>query len=171
MIKTAQTRNMTVETMIGRILSEKHYTIACAESCTGGLLTSRLTDISGSSAYVKSSIVSYTNEVKMRLLNVKAETIEKFEVTSKEVALEMAEGVKNLMESDIGVGITGVAGPTGSTEKSPVGFVYIAIAGVHGDVTEEYHLIGNRSEIKWQATEAALMMIRKYLLEEPDKDF
>ncbi len=160
----AQSRNMTVETMIGRILIEKNYTIACAESCTGGLLTSRLTDIAGSSAYVKSSVVSYSNETKINLLKVKAETIDKFEVSSKEVALEMAQGVKNLIGSDIGVGITGLAGPTGSTEKSPVGFVYMAISGPLGDISEEHHLLGNRLEIKWQATEAALMMIRKYLI-------
>ena len=161
----AQTRNTALEARIGRILKEHNYTIACAESCTGGLLTSRLTDVPGSSAYVKSSIVSYTNEVKMNLLNVKAETIEKFEVTSKEVALEMAEGVRNLMGSDIGVGTTGIAGPTGSTEKSPVGFIYIALVGPHGTVVEEHHLIGSRLEVKWQATEAALMMVRKYLLD------
>ena len=162
----AQARNTTLESMIGRILNEHNYTIACAESCTGGLLTSRLTDVAGSSAYLKSSIVSYTNDIKINLLKVKPETIEEFEVTSKEVAMEMAKGVKNLMGSDIGVGITGVAGPGGSTEKSPVGFVYIAVTGELGDAAEEHHLIGNRLEIKWQATEAALMLIRKYLLEE-----
>ena len=167
----AQNRSTTLESMIGRVLHQHNYTIACAESCTGGLLTSRLTDVAGSSAYVKSSIVSYTNEVKINLLKVKPETIEKFEVTSKEVALEMAEGVKNLMGSDIGVGVTGVAGPTGSTEKSPVGYVYIAVSGPCGNIVEEHHIIGNRLEVKWQATEAALMMIRKYLLEEMDKNF
>ena len=162
---TARVRSTALEAMIGRTLKEHNYTIACAESCTGGLLTSRLTDISGSSAYVKSSIVSYTNEIKINLLKVKPETIEKFEVTSKEVAVEMAEGVRNLMGSDLGVGTTGIAGPTGSTEKSPVGFVYIALAGPHGSVVEEHHLIGDRWEVKWQTTEAALMMIRKYLLD------
>ena len=167
----AQTRNITLESMIGRVLSEHNYTIACAESCTGGLLTSRLTDVAGSSAYVKSSIVSYSNEIKINLLKVKPETIEEFEVSSKEVAMEMAKGVKKLMGSDIGVGITGIAGPSGSTEKSPVGYVYIAVTGELGDVAEEHHLIGNRLEIKWQATEAALMLIRKYLLEEVNEEF
>ena len=161
----ARTRNAALEAMIGRILTENHYTIACAESCTGGLLTSRLTDVPGSSVYVKGSIISYTNEVKINLLNVNPKTIEKFEVTSKETAIEMAEGVRNLLKTNIGVGITGIAGPTGSTEKSPVGFVYMAIAGSNGSIAEEYHLMGNRQEIKWQATEAALMMIRTYLLE------
>ena len=162
---TARIRSTTLETMIGRILKEHNYTIACAESCTGGLLTSRLTDVPGSSAYVKSSIVSYTNEIKINLLKVKPETIEEFEVTSKEVALEMAEGVRKLMGSDLGVGTTGIAGPTGSTEKSPVGFVYMALVGPYGNVVEEHHLISGRWEVKWQTTEAALMMIRKYLLD------
>ena len=158
-------RSITLEANIGRILKEHNYTIACAESCTGGLLTSRLTDVPGSSAYIKSSIVAYANEIKINLLKVKPETIEEFEVTSKEVALEMARGVRDLLGSDLGVGTTGIAGPTGSTEKSPIGFVYIAISGIHGDLVEEHHLIGNRTEVKWQATEAALMMIRKYLTE------
>ena len=158
-------RSITLEANIGRILKEHNYTIACAESCTGGLLTSRLTDVPGSSAYIKSSIVAYANEIKINLLKVKPETIEEFEVTSKEVALEMAGGVRKLMGSDLGVGTTGIAGPTGSTEKSPIGFVYIAVSGIHGDLVEEHHLIGNRTEVKWQATEAALMMIRKYLTE------
>ena len=161
----AQTRNTTMESMIGRILIDHNYTIACAESCTGGLLSSRLTDVSGSSEYLKSSLVSYTNEIKIKLLNVKPETIEKFDVVSCEVALEMAEGVRKLMDSDIGVGITGVAGPTGSTEKTPVGCVCIAISGPNGNSSEVHHIIGNRREIKWQATEAALMLIRKFLLD------
>ena len=158
-------RSITLEANIGRILKEHNYTIACAESCTGGLLTSRLTDVPGSSAYIKSSIVAYANEIKINLLKVKPESIEEFEVTSKEVALEMARGVRDLLGSDLGVGTTGIAGPTGSTEKSPIGFVYIAVSGIHGDLVEEHHLIGNRTEVKWQATEAALMMIRKYLTE------
>ena len=168
-VKMAQNRNTALEEMIGRVLMDHNYTIACAESCTGGLLTSRFTDVSGSSDYIKGSIVSYTNEIKINILKVKAETIEKFEVVSTEVALEMAEGVRKLMNSDIGVGITGVAGPTGSTEKSPVGCICIAVAGPNGNSSEVHHIIGNRREIKWQATEAALMLIRKFLLDKSMK--
>ena len=90
----AQTRSTALEAMIGRILIDHNFTIACAESCTGGLLTSRLTDVPDSSAYVKGSVVSYSNEIKINLLKVKAETIAQFEVVSSEVALEMAEGKK-----------------------------------------------------------------------------
>ena len=161
----AQTRSTALEAMIGRILIDHNFTIACAESCTGGLLTSRFTDVPGSSDYIKGSVVSYTEEVKINILKVKAETIAQFEVVSSEVALEMAEGVRNLMNTDIGVGITGVAGPMGSTEKAPVGCVHIAVSGPNGSTSEVHHLIGNRREIKWQATEAALMLIRKYLIE------
>ena len=168
-VKMAQNRNTALEEMIGRVLMDHNYTIACAESCTGGLLTSRFTDVPGSSDYIKGSIVSYTNEIKINILKVKAETIEKFEVVSTEVALEMAEGVRKLMNSDIGVGITGVAGPTGSTEKSPVGCICIAVAGPNGNSSEVHHIIGNRREIKWQATEAALMLIRKFLLDKSMK--
>ena len=167
MIISTQKRNTAMEAMIGRNLKNRNYTIACAESCTGGLLTSRLTDVSGSSTYVKGSVVSYTNEVKINLLKVKTETIDNFDVVSKEVAIEMAEGIRKLIGSDLGVGITGIAGPTGSTEKTPVGLVYMAISGELGNLVEEHHLLGNRLEIKWQATEAALMMIRKYLINEP----
>ena len=165
----AQTKGKTLENMIGRTLKEHNYTIACAESCTGGLLTNRLTDVSGSSAYVKGSVVSYTNEVKKNLLKVKS--IETCGVVSKEVAMEMAEGVRNLIGSDLGIGITGITGPTGSTENTPIGLIYIAISGPAGYFSEEHHLMGSRIEIKWQATEAALMMIRKYLMNEPFDQF
>ena len=163
MMMTVPTKHKAFESMVGRYLKKHQFTVACAESCTGGLLTSRLTDVPGSSAYVKGSVVSYTIEVKIKLLKVKAETIEEFGVVSKEVALEMAQGVRNLIGSDIGIGITGVAGPTGSTEKAPVGFVHIALDGPLGELCEEHHLMGNRTEIKWQAAEAAIMMICKYL--------
>ena len=165
-----KSRNISMETMIGRILNEKNFTISCAESCTGGLLTSRLTDVPGSSDYLKGSIVSYTNAVKINLLKVKSETIDEAEVVSREVAIEMSIGVKNLLQTDIGIGITGIAGPMGSTEKSPVGSVHIAISGPYGEMSEEHHLIGNRLEIKWQASEAALMLIRKYLLDESERN-
>ena len=168
-VKIAQNRNTALEEMIGRVLMDHNYTLACAESCTGGLLTSRLTDVPGSSEYIKSSLVSYTNEIKIKLLNVNPETIEKFEVVSCEVALEMAGGIRKLMGSDIGVGITGVAGPTGSTEKTPVGCVCIAVADSKGNASEVHHIIGNRREVKWQATEAALMLIRKFLLDNSTK--
>ena len=168
---TAPMRNITLEKSVGRALKEHNYTIACAESCTGGLLTSRLTDVSGSSSYVKGSVVSYSNEVKINLLKVKAETIKSYDVVSREVAIEMAEGVRRLIKSDIGVGLTGYADSNGSTEKSPTGCVHIAVTGMAGLLAEEHHLIGNRLEIKWQATEAALMMIRKYITNESFNDF
>ena len=97
--------------MVGQMLCAKGYTISCAESCTGGLLTSTLTDVPGSSAYVMGSVVSYSNDVKSRILHVAEETLAAHGAVSPETARAMAEGVRDLMQTDIGVGITGIAGP------------------------------------------------------------
>ena len=152
-----------LEVMLGNLLKEKNFTMSCAESCTGGMLSSRVTDVPGSSAYFKGSIVSYTNEIKKSLLNVNAETIEKFSDVSKETALEMAANVRKIFNTDVGVSITGIAGPTGSTENKPVGLVYVGISGPHGDEVEILRLNGNRVEIKWRAVESTLMKIYDYL--------
>ena len=100
-----------LEEKVGRLLLKKHMTIACAESCTGGLLTSRLTDIAGSSAYVMGSVVSYTNRIKEALVGVRHETLAAHGAVSEETAREMAEGIRKAIKTDIGVGITGIAGP------------------------------------------------------------
>ena len=113
---------------LGRELRARGLTIACAESCTGGLLTSTLTDIPGSSSYVMGSVVSYSNDVKSRILHVSEETLLLHGAVSEETAREMAEGVRQLMQTDIGVGITGIAGPDGGSAEKPVGLIYIAAA-------------------------------------------
>ena len=105
---------------VGCELRDAGMTIACAESCTGGLLTSTLTDISGSSAYVMGSVVSYSNDVKCRILHVQEETLSAYGAVSEETAFEMAEGIRNLMQTDIGIGITGIAGPYGGSADKPV---------------------------------------------------
>lgn len=152
-----------LEFSTGRLLAEEKLTIACAESCTGGLLTSRLTDVAGSSAYVKGSVVSYSNEIKERLVGVKSATLSEYGAVSKQTAGEMAEGIRKAIETDIGVGVTGIAGPDGGTPQKPVGLVYIAVAGSHGTVIRENHFKGTRSEIKLQTTETALEMIKDYI--------
>ena len=152
-----------LEVMLGKLLKDNGFTISCAESCTGGMLTSRLTDVPGSSAYVKGSIVSYSNEIKKSLLNVSADMLENFSDVSEETTLEMAINVRKIFDTTVGVGITGIAGPTGSTEDKPVGLVYVAISGVNGEQVETLHLNGNRVEIKWRAAESALMLIYDYL--------
>lgn len=152
-----------LEISAGRLLSDKKLTIACAESCTGGLLTSRLTDVAGSSAYVKGSIVSYSNEIKERLVGVESATLSKYGAVSEQTAREMAEGIQKTIETDIGVGVTGIAGPDGGTPLKPVGLVYIAVTGSKGTFIKENHFKGTRNEIKLQTTETALEMIKDYI--------
>lgn len=152
-----------LENTVGQLLAAQQQTIACAESCTGGLLTSRLTDVPGSSAYVMGSVVSYTNPVKERIVGVKQATIAAHTEVSAETAGEMAEGIRQLIGTDLGVGITGLAGPGGGSKERPVGLVYIAVAGRWGTKVRENHFHGNRVEIKQQSAEMALHMIVEYL--------
>lgn len=124
--------NTKTEQTIARIMFQKALTISVAESCTGGLISSRLTDISGSSLYIKENYITYANEAKIKLLGVKEETLNKFGAVSEECAQEMAEGLFEKLKSsgtgcDITLSITGIAGPTGATEDKKVGLVYIAI--------------------------------------------
>ncbi len=148
----------TIET--GRELCVAGLTIACAESCTGGLLTSTLTDVPGSSSYVMGSIVSYSNDVKSRVLHVSEDTLASYGAVSEETAREMAEGVRKLMGTDIGVGITGIAGPDGGSAEKPVGLVYIATANSAQTIVQKNIFLGTRIENKRAAVEKALAMIR-----------
>ncbi len=147
------------EITAGKLLLAQGKTIACAESCTGGLLTSRLTDIAGSSAYVMGSVVSYTNEIKERLVGVKHETLAAHGAVSEETAREMAEGIRRAIRTDVGVGITGIAGPGGGTETKPVGLVYIAVATASGTTVTRNVFSGSRTENKRSSTEKALAMV------------
>lgn len=144
---------------IGKELQSRGLTISCAESCTGGLLTSTLTDIAGSSAYVMGSIVSYSNDVKSRVLHVSEQTLSTFGAVSEETAREMAEGVRKLMQTDIGVGITGIAGPDGGSAEKPVGLIYIAAADHEHSIVRKNLFQGTRTENKQTAVQAALVMI------------
>ena len=144
---------------LGRELRARGLTISCAESCTGGLLTSTLTDIPGSSAYVMGSVVSYSNEVKSRVLGVSDETLSLYGAVSEETAREMAEGVRRLMQTDIGVGITGIAGPDGGSAEKPVGLIYIAATDRTHTIVEKNNFSGSRLENKNAAVEKALQMI------------
>lgn len=151
------------EEAVGRLLAAQHKTIACAESCTGGLLTSRLTDVAGSSSYVAGSVVCYTNAVKERLAGVSHVTIAAHTEISAEAAGEMAEGIRKVIGTDIGVGITGLAGPGGSEDGRPAGLVYIAVSGARGTVVSEHRFHGKRYEVKQKSVENALQMIQDYL--------
>ncbi len=159
-IYAADDENM--EDVVGSILRERGLTIACAESCTGGLLTSRLTDVPGSSAYVMGSVVSYTNDVKQSLLGVPAAVLQRAGAVSEETARQMAQGVRSRIGSAIGVGITGIAGPDGGTAEKPVGLVYIAVADQKHTVIRKNIFTGTRQQIKYRTTQTALDMIRHF---------
>ncbi|WP_432647193.1 CinA family protein [Mitsuokella sp.] len=158
-----------LEEKIGRLLSAQNLTISCAESCTGGLLTSRLTDIAGSSAYVMGSVVSYTNRIKEALVGVRHETLLAHGAVSEETAREMAEGIRRAIKTDIGIGITGIAGPGGGTKEKPVGLVFIAVSGPWGTIVKENHFRGTRTEVKRQTTDTALSMACAYFEERKEE--
>jgi nicotinamide-nucleotide amidase len=153
-----------MEKIVGNLLRENSLKIACAESCTGGLLTSRLTDVAGSSAYVLGSVVSYTNEIKTMELGVKKETLARFGAVSEETAIEMAEGIKKKFSADIGIGITGIAGPDGGTPAKPTGLVYIALAVNGGTKVFKNQFSNNRKSVKFRAAQTALDKVRRYIL-------
>ena len=148
---------------IGALLTEKNFTIACAESCTGGLLTSKLTDVAGSSAYVKGAVVSYSNEIKNSILHVKEETLKNFGAVSEQTAKEMAANIRQIFNTNIGVSITGIAGPDGGTSEKPVGTVYIGVSDSNGEKIQRFQFGGTRTEIKEKSVESALKMIKDYL--------
>ncbi len=155
------TDDETLESVVGSLLREAGHTIAVAESCSGGWLAKRLTDVPGSSDYFHQGIVTYSNEAKMKLLGVREETLIEHGAVSKATALEMARGVRELSGADVGVGITGIAGPDGGTEEKPVGLVYIA--AIAADGVERCHPFlfpGDRDKIRYQATQTALAMVR-----------
>jgi len=152
-----------LEDVIGRLLQKKRKTLSIAESCTGGMVSDKITDVSGSSAYFKMGVISYSNKAKEDLLSVSKETLKRYGAVSRPVALEMAKGVMRLSSSDVSVGITGIAGPTGGSRKKPVGLVYIAIARGKKAKVKECRFTGNRKDIKQQTQIAALDLIRREL--------
>jgi PncC family amidohydrolase len=150
---------MTPEIAVGKILRKKKLTLAVAESCTGGLVSSRITDVSGSSRYFVVGIIAYADRVKEKALGVPHALIKKHGAVSAEVALGMAKGIRNLTGVDIGISTTGIAGPTGGSMKKPVGLVYIAFASKKKQLVKEFHFKGSRKNIKFKASEAALKLI------------
>ena len=152
-----------LEEEIGKTLSEKKLRIATAESCTGGGLANRITNVSGSSDYFERGFVTYSVKAKEENLGVPYEIIEKFGVVSNETAVAMAEGVKKVSRVDIGIGITGIAGPTGGTKEKPVGTACIGISGKE-TMVKTFHFKGSRVEIKNKAVDEALKMLKDYLV-------
>ncbi len=153
-----------LEEVIGRILKERGLTLAVAESCTGGLISNMLTNISGSSAYFERDIVSYSNAAKVEILKVNEDTIADHGAVSIEVARQMAEGVKSISGTDLGLSTTGIMGPTGATADKPVGLVYVGICDDKVCTAKEFQFGDDRILNKQRAAQAALDMLRRHLL-------
>ena len=156
---------MRLEEEVGKLLNERKLTIALAESATGGLISDLITNVPGSSNYFKGSVVAYDNEIKAKVLGVSKETLGKHGAVSYQTGEEMAEGVRELMNADIGLSNTGIAGPTGATPEKPVGLFYIGLSSERGTQVEEHLFHGSRLGNKQSAAEAALQMLKGYLLE------
>jgi nicotinamide-nucleotide amidase len=153
-----------MEQVVGDLLTARGFTIAAAESCTGGLLMSRLTDVPGSSSYVRAGVIAYAYEDKTALLGVPREMIEAKGAVSEPVAIAMAEGIRERTGADVTVGITGIAGPGGGTAEKPVGTVVIAvIVPEQAAYVRTYSFIGGRTMVKFQATQAAMDRVRRML--------
>jgi PncC family amidohydrolase len=160
---------MIVEKEIGELLTAQGLTLTTAESCTGGLVAHRITNISGSSAYYLGGFVSYANEAKEALLGVRHETLLAHGAVSEETAREMARGARQRMGADVAVSVTGIAGPTGGTPEKPVGLVYVALSTTDKEHCQRHAWQGERLTNKEQSAEAALQLVLGYLQERGTK--
>ncbi len=154
----------TMEATVGALLKERGLSIAVAESCTGGLVGHRLTNVPGSSAYVKGGIIAYSNEIKQQSLGVGTETLATHGAVSEETAVEMATGVRRALGSDIGLAVTGIAGPDGGTPDKPVGTVCFALVAADLVHHRRYQLWGNREWVKLLSSQVALDWVRRHLV-------
>jgi nicotinamide-nucleotide amidase len=160
-----------LEQVVGDLLAARGLRIAVAESCTGGLITSRLTDVPGSSRYVDRSVVTYSNEAKTALLGVPAALIDEHGAVSEPVALAMADGMRTQAGVDVAVAVTGIAGPGGGTPEKPVGTVAVAAMTSAATRVQTFRFIGEREMVKFQASQAALDMVRRLVGEVPSSKF
>ncbi|MBX3086648.1 MAG: CinA family protein [Anaerolineae bacterium] len=156
-----------LEVRAGKLLTAHGLTLSTAESCTGGLLINRLTDISGSSAYIMVGVVTYSNDAKMSLLNVRLQTIIDYGAVSEQTAAEMATGARKQFNTNVGLSVTGIAGPTGGTPTKPIGLTYI---GLSADTLPSERIIrrvwnGDRAQNKQYSADAALRLLIEYLEE------
>jgi nicotinamide-nucleotide amidase len=153
----------TLEEIVAALLIERKMTLAVAESCTGGMISNRLTDVTGSSAFFERGIVTYSNSAKIELLGVSAEVIEKYGAVSEETARLMAEGIRKIAGTDLGLSSTGIAGPTGGSPDKPVGTVYLALNDSARTICAHHVFRWDRKRNKHIFSEAALMMIKDFL--------
>ena len=157
-------RGETMEEVVGRRLAMTGFTLAVAESCTGGLIAQRLTSVPGSSKYFTEGVVTYSNESKVRLLGVDKKMILEFGAVSQQVARDMARGVRHRAKTDFGLAVTGIAGPDGGSEEKPVGLVFIALADDAHTEHKRLLIPGDRELVRWRASQAALDMLRRRLI-------
>jgi len=155
--------NSLPEVMIGEMLRARNLKLAAAESCTGGLISSRITDVPGSSEYFLGSIVSYAYEVKVSLVGVRWETLNTYGAVSRETVLEMAHGVRKRLTADIAISVSGIAGPGGGSPEKPVGTTWIGLATPEGEWAKLFQFSGSREENKFASASAALDMLLEYL--------
>ncbi|HUJ14797.1 MAG TPA: nicotinamide-nucleotide amidohydrolase family protein, partial [Thermoanaerobaculia bacterium] len=157
----------TLEAVIGRMLVDRKATVAVAESCTGGLLASRITDVAGSSAYFMGGAVCYTADAKMILVGVDPANIQQFGEVSEQVAVDLAKGARRRFGTTYGIGVTGIAGPGGGSEAKPVGTVHIAVAGIDSYQHRKLFWPMARPMFKWFASQSALDLLRLTMLRSP----
>ncbi len=153
-----------LEAIVGELLRRAGWTIAAAESCTGGLLMSRLTDVAGSSDYVDRGVVCYSNQAKVDLLGVPEALIAEHGAVSEPVSQAMAERIRAVAGTDVGIGITGIAGPGGGTPDKPVGTVVVAVSLADDLRVRTFNFFGGREMVKFQSTQAAMNMLRLMML-------
>ncbi len=152
-----------LEQEVGNLLRQKGLTLGIVESATGGLISHLITNVSGSSDYYKGSVTAYSNEVKIKVVGVKEDTINRYGAVSPEVAEEMALGGRRILASDICLADTGIAGPAGATPGKPVGLFYIGLSHQAGTHIQKHNFHGNREQNKRSAAEAALDWLKEYL--------
>lgn len=152
-----------LEDIVGSLLRQKGLTIATAESLTGGLIAARLANTPGSSEYLKGGVVAYTNELKKKFLGVPPDILDLYTAVSRETALAMAEGIRTRASSDIGLSVTGIAGPGGDTPDKPLGLVYIGLSSASGTLYARYVLPGNRAGVRQGTVNTALNMVKRFL--------
>lgn len=154
-----------LERLIGEVLRQRNLTLATAESCTAGLIAHRITNVPGSSDYFLGGIVAYADKTKMRLLGVRQETLDRHGAVSEETARQMAEGACRALDADIGLSVTGIAGPGGGTDEKPVGLTFIGVSGPRGTRVQRYVWDGDREANKASSATAALRMLSAFLEE------
>jgi PncC family amidohydrolase len=151
------------EIQLGRLLNKNGLSLAVAESCTGGMLGNLITNVPGSSSYFYGGVIAYANKIKMELLGVSANTLESFGAVSRQTVLEMAKGVRAALGADIGLSISGIAGPDGGTAEKPVGTVWIGISDKNTQNAEMFLFSGDRREVKERAAQTAMQIAISYL--------